>query len=194
MDRILKLQPQAKLEFLPLDLKDLKQVETAAASFIASHPSLHVLINNAGIMACPFELTKDGIESQIATNHVGHFVLTMKLLGLLETSAPARIVNVSSMAHQAARKDLKWSTDYINDPSHSVWEKYGASKIANIYFSQTLGDKLRSKKITVNAAHPGWVDTELKRGPFDSYGNWFRPVLNSLNFMFAMKPAKGGKV
>lgn len=91
-----------KLEFIPLDLMSLDSVTKFADTFKRQYSQLHILLNNAGVMTPPFELSEDGIESQFATNHVAHFYLTMLLLPVLETSAPSRIVNVSSIGTQGS--------------------------------------------------------------------------------------------
>ncbi|KAJ3122124.1 hypothetical protein HK098_003103 [Nowakowskiella sp. JEL0407] len=157
--------PDAKIEFLELNLADLKQVKSAAEKFKSSGERLDILVNNAGIMACPFELSKDGIESQFATNHLGHFLFTTTLLPVIERSAPSRIVNLSSEAHRLAPKD-GILFDKINDESAmSNWARYGQSKLANILFTKSLVERLEGKDIHVNAVHPGVVNTELSRGP-----------------------------
>jgi len=93
-----KVLPDARAEFAELDLASLASVESFAKAFLRRQLPLHILVNNAGIMASFFMLTQDGLESQFATNHLGHFLLTRLLLPVLETSAPARIVTLSSAA------------------------------------------------------------------------------------------------
>ncbi|KAJ3122128.1 hypothetical protein HK098_003107 [Nowakowskiella sp. JEL0407] len=156
--------PNANIEFLELNLADLKQVKAAAEKYIASGEKIDILVNNAGIMACPFELTKDGYESQFATNHLGHFLFTTTLLPVIEKSAPSRIVNLSSMGHQfCPRGGILF--DSINDEkAMGTWQRYGQSKLANILFTKSLAEKLADKQVHVNAVHPGGVNTELARG------------------------------
>lgn len=106
------------------------------------------------------ETTKDGLELQIGTNHFGHFLLTNLLLDMIKTSAPARIINVSSTAHRIGkinRDDLQCVKSY------SRWPAYGASKLANILFSRALAKRLSGTNVTVNSLHPGVVKTELTR-------------------------------
>jgi NAD(P)-dependent dehydrogenase (short-subunit alcohol dehydrogenase family) len=142
---------------------------------------LHVLVNNAGIMMVPFELSKDGIELQLATNHVGHFLLTRRLLDILVKSKPSRVVNVSSRAHERPYSD-GISFDRINDPKHySKMGAYGQSKLANILFSRELTRRLNDDQVYVNSLHPGVVATELSR-----YNTLLKPF-----FAMALSPANG---
>jgi NAD(P)-dependent dehydrogenase (short-subunit alcohol dehydrogenase family) len=163
IEKIKKEIPQAKITFLKLDLQDLKQVQSAAQEFKGRESKLDVLVNNAGIMACPFELTKDGIESQFATNHVGHFLLTRELLPSLEKAAPSRVVNLSSIAHISHPKGGIDFENINNPDAMNNATRYGQSKLANMLFSAGL-DKRYGDKIYVNSVHPGFVHTELIRG------------------------------
>lgn len=151
---------EAKVTFLKLDLMDLKQVQESAKEFVAKEPVLDILINNAGIMVPPFGLTKDGIESQFGTNHVGHFLFTRELLPTILKSPEPRIINLSSSAHRLAPKE-GILFDKINDASAlNNWGRYGQSKCANLLFSRAL-NKRYGDKIYVNSVMPGVVATEL---------------------------------
>ncbi|KAI8804793.1 hypothetical protein BJ742DRAFT_427083 [Cladochytrium replicatum] len=155
--------PNANVVLMQLDLGDLRQVKAAAEAFVAGGEPLHILVNNAGIMMTPFELTKDGVETQFGTNHLGHFAFTTVLLPVIERSAPARIVNVSSDAFQWAKDGIQF--DKINDESAATTsQRYGASKLANILFTKSLAERFEGKKVWVNVIHPGIVNTELLRG------------------------------
>ncbi|XP_058087171.1 short-chain dehydrogenase TIC 32 B, chloroplastic-like isoform X1 [Magnolia sinica] len=104
-ENLLKENPDAEVEIMEMDLSSLRSVTSFARSFKSSNKHLNILINNAGIMACPFQLSVDGVELQFATNHLGHFLLTNLLLDKLkatakETGIEGRIVNVSSLAHR----------------------------------------------------------------------------------------------
>ncbi|EPZ37027.1 NAD(P)-binding protein [Rozella allomycis CSF55] len=164
IQKIKEVIPNANVEFLGMDLLSLESVDAAVHDFKAKGLPLHILINNAGIMACPFSLSKDGIESQFATNHVAHFRLTTGLLPILEASRPSRIVNVSSMAHKWADSfDLN---ELNNEKKYSKWTAYGVSKLSNIYFTRELSRRLEEKGVNdlyVNCVHPGVVNTELTR-------------------------------
>lgn len=128
--------------------------------FKSEETKLHILINNAGIMDCPRMLTKDGFEMQIGVNHMGHFLLTLLLLDVLRASAPSRIVVVSSLAHRfgTINKD-----DLNSEKSYSRKFAYAQSKLANVLFTRELAKRLEGSGVTVNALHPGVVDTELFR-------------------------------
>lgn len=119
-------------------------------------------------MRCPHSLTKDGLELQLGVNHMGHFLLTNLLLDKLKQSGPSRIVVVSSIAH--TRGDIN-VTDLNSEKSYDEGKAYNQSKLANILFSNELAKRLKSSGVTVNALHPGIVDTELMRhmGIFNSY-------------------------
>jgi len=143
-----------------LDLSSLASVRSCALKFLEKNEPLHLLILNAGIMAPPFSKTKDGFESQIGVNHLGHFLFTMLLLKKVRESAPSRIVVVSSEAHKMGNirfDDLNWEKDY------SAYSAYGQSKLANILFARELNRRLEGKKVTANALHPGVIATELGR-------------------------------
>ncbi|CAK4687820.1 hypothetical protein LEN26_009670 [Aphanomyces euteiches] len=159
--------PEANVEFMELDLMSLKSVQAFTDAFKARGLPLHLLINNAGIAMVPFALTKDGIELQFGTNHIAHMALTLRLLPILETSAPSRIVNVSSMSHAWASADgFDW--DKINNPeTYSTWRAYGLSKLANVLFTRELSRRLHARGIQnvyVNALHPGSVYTGIAEG------------------------------
>lgn len=106
------------------------------------------------------ETTMDGLELQIGTNHFGHFLLTNLLLDMVKSSAPSRIINVSSAAHQLGKINRD---DLQSVKSYSRWTAYGTSKLANILFSRALAKRLNGTGVTVNSLHPGAVKTELGR-------------------------------
>jgi len=164
--------PDAKIEFLPLDLASLESVKQAADAFTASSNRLDVLMNNAGIMACPAGLTKEGYEIQFGTNHLGHALLAKLLLPILEKTAKTqndvRIVNLSSSAHTWAPRGGLVLKDATTDMKrYSTWSRYGQSKLANIYYTRELARRYPSIKSV--AIHPGSVGTGLISGPVASY-------------------------
>lgn len=159
---IRKVVPEAKLEFMALDLADLKSIRAFAQVFLSKHKKLDLLVNNAGVMALPFRKTADGFEMQIGTNHLGHFALTGLLLDALKASPGARVVNVASMAHRwTPGMDL----DDINFErrSYKKWDAYGKSKLANLLFTFELDRRLKKSGLNVMsvAAHPGYSATNL---------------------------------
>lgn len=120
---------------------------------------LHILINNAGVMACPKLFTSDGFELQLGVNHLGHFLLTNLLLDLLKASAPSRIVVVSSDAHKfgGINKD-----DLMCEKSYNKYKAYAQSKLANVLFTRELSKKLEGGGITINSLHPGKILNNIK--------------------------------
>ncbi|ETW08508.1 hypothetical protein H310_01073 [Aphanomyces invadans] len=163
---IAAIAPDAKVEFMELDLMSLKSVHAFSEAFKTRNLPLHILINNAGIMAPPFALSADGFESQFATNHIGHMALTLRLLPVLERSAPSRIVVVSSAAHNYVSSQ-GINLDTLNDArAYSAWTWYGQSKLANILFARELDRRLAARGISnvfVNTLHPGVIVSELMR-------------------------------
>ncbi len=169
---------QARLE--PLDLADLRSVRAFAQRLSAEQQSLDLLINNAGVMAPPRRLTADGFESQLGTNHLGHFALTGLLLGLLCRAAAPRVVTVSSSAHRLAK--IKFD-DLQLERHYNRWLAYGQSKLANLMFcfelqrrASAAGSPLRSL-----AAHPGYAATNLQfAGPAKFYEKALMALGNKL--------------
>jgi NAD(P)-dependent dehydrogenase (short-subunit alcohol dehydrogenase family) len=154
--------PGAQLELAELDLGELASVEAFAESFRSAHPEgLDLLINNAGVMAPPRRQTADGFELQLGTNHLGHFALTGRLIGLMEGHLDARVVTLSSNAHKMGRIDLE---DLQSEHGYRRWSVYGQSKLANLMFALELDRRLRQRGSTVKslAAHPGYAATNLQ--------------------------------
>ncbi|KAJ0476528.1 putative very-long-chain 3-oxoacyl-CoA reductase [Helianthus annuus] len=149
---IIKNNQNAKLDILQLDLSSLMSVKAFADNFLALNIPLNILINNAGIMFCPYQLSQDGIEMQFATNHLGHFYLTNLLLDKMKSTALAtgiegRIVNLSSVAHLRTYKEgIKFDT--LNDKnSYSDKLAYGQSKLANLLHANELSRLLKEEGI-----------------------------------------------
>ncbi|MGX9787539.1 oxidoreductase [Mycobacterium sp. MMS18-G62] len=160
------------VEVRKLDLQDLSSVR----EFAAGVDGVDVLINNAGIMAVPYELTVDGFESQIGTNHLGHFALTNLLLPKLTE----RVVTVSSQMHllgYISLKDLNWKSR-----PYSAWLAYGQSKLANLMFSSELQRRLDAagSALKSHAAHPGYSATNLQGHTGNRVGSWFWDTGNRL--------------
>jgi NAD(P)-dependent dehydrogenase (short-subunit alcohol dehydrogenase family) len=147
--------------FLSLDLGDFDSIRTCAAEFLARDEPLHVLLNNAGL-AGTRGITKSGFELAFGTNHVGHFLLTSLLLDRIEDSAPARIVNVSSVGHYQAR-----GIDYeaVRKPTKSVTglPEYSVSKLANVVHAQELARRLDGTGVTTYSLHPGAIASDVWR-------------------------------
>jgi NAD(P)-dependent dehydrogenase (short-subunit alcohol dehydrogenase family) len=178
--KILAEYPKADVAIVELDLGNLKSISEAAA-IVAKEPQLDILINNAGIMIPPYELTVDGFESQFGVNHLGPFALTGLLLGKLRDNPNARIVSTSSIAHKRGKIHF----DDINaERGYNPIVRYSQSKLANLYFAYELQRRLEAAGDTVIsvAAHPGIADTELSRyipKPLMLLAPLFRPLFNT---------------
>lgn len=179
--------PKAQLEVRELDLGDLGSVRRFAASFLAAHDRLHLLINNAGVMNTPRGRTRDGFETQLGVNHLGHFLLTSLLTARLIESAPARIVNLSSCYHDRAMGrdgDIHFDDLFFERSKYDGWTAYAQSKLANLLHAQELARRLRGTGVTAVSVHPGWVRTSLMR---HSMPSWLqvatRPVLRALGMI-----------
>jgi len=173
VDRIKAQNAEAKVKLMILDLADLNSVSKFVKEFKNEYSKLDILINNAGVMMPPYNKTKDGFELQFGTNHLGHFALTGQLLDVLKDTQNSRVVNVSSGAHNWGSidfDDLNWK-----NRKYKPGRAYGDSKIANLYFTYEMNDRLKDSDLTVTAAHPGWTATELQRhsGLFKVLNNFF---------------------
>lgn len=155
------LVPDADLEPGVVDLAELSSVRAFADTFLARHSSVDVLINNAGVMACPFGRTADGFEMQFGTNHLGHFLLTALLTpALLKGSAP-RVVTLSSAGH--SRSDVDLDDPNFERTEYSPWVAYGRSKTANALFARELAHRAGKSGLLSFSVHPGGIITDLGR-------------------------------
>lgn len=166
MDQIRSAYPQAKLNYIELDLADLTSVKSAANNFHMRIEKLDVLINNAGVMWAPQSRTKDGFETHIGINHLGHFALTGLLLPALLKSPEPRVVTVSSLTHLTARLDL--NDLFFERRKYSPTQAYAQSKLANLLFCRELGRRFEAAKVNgvSVAAHPGSAGTNLMVSAF----------------------------
>lgn len=163
---IIAKNPGQRIDVAELDLAHLDSVQKFVQDFSSAHQQLHGLVNNAGVMFTPFGRTKDGFETQFGTNHLGHFLLTELLIPVLQKSAPARIVNLSSCFHDKAqgregRIDL--ADLNFNQRKYDGWEAYAQSKLANVLHAKYLAKTLNGSGICTVSVHPGWVRTNLAR-------------------------------
>ncbi|KAJ4705997.1 Short-chain dehydrogenase TIC 32 chloroplastic [Melia azedarach] len=192
-EAIVKEIPTAKVDAMELDVSSMASVRKFASEYNSQGLPLNILINNAGIMASPFMLSKDNIEMQFATNHVGHFLLTNLLLETMKKTAreskrEGRIVNVASEAHRFAYSEgIRF--DRINDQSgYNSFGAYGQSKLANILHAKELARRLKEEEvnITTNSLHPGSIVTNLFR-----YNGIIRGFCNTLG-RFVLKNVPQG--
>jgi len=191
-DEVAAEYPGASLTVRELDLADLDSVAAFADWFETEFDALHVLANNAGVMAIPRSETTDGFETQFGVNRLGHFALTGRLLGLLRRSTgESRVVTQSSGVHERGEIDF---TDLQRTESYDRWAAYAQSKLANVLFAYELHRRLRaaSASVTSVACHPGYADTSLQfRGP-EADGSRLRLLaMKAANAVFAQSAAKG---
>jgi NAD(P)-dependent dehydrogenase (short-subunit alcohol dehydrogenase family) len=175
--RIASSVPGADVQPAVLDLADLESVRAFAAG---APDRVDLLINNAGVMAAPRRLTKDGFESQFATNHLGHFALTGLLLGRLLAASAPRVVTVSSTMHRGGAIDFD---DLQSERKYSRWGAYSQSKLANLMFCFELQRRAveADSALRSMAAHPGWAATNLQAAGTDRfYERWFMAIGNRL--------------
>ena len=160
-DRIRAEVPTASLELATLDLASLASIRAFTDTLLTRHDRIDRLINNAGVMAPPLSRTTDGFELQLGTNHLGHFLLTSRLLPAVLAAAPARVVNLSSRGH--VRSAIDWDDPHYRTRPYEKWEAYGQSKTANVLFTIELDRRLRDRGVRAYAVHPGVIMTELSR-------------------------------
>jgi len=187
----IKAETGGELKVVKLDLASLASVRECAAEIKRDEKKLHVLINNAGVMMCPYTKTEDGFEMQMGTNHFGHFLFTNLLLDLLKASAPARVVNVSSRAHQRSEinlSDINWERR-----PYSRVAAYADSKLANVLFTKALAKRVADTGVDCYALHPGVVRTELGRHIQDMLGAAVMPFLWAGVYFFSKSPREGAQ-
>ena len=160
-DEILATHPGAQIEVAELDLANLASVRNFAAQFVATHPTLHVLVNNAAVMATPFGHTSDGFELQFGTNHLGHFALFKGLLPALRAANGARVVALSSIGHR--RSDVMFDDPMFERREYDKWDSFGQSKTACALFGVGVSTRYGADGIVANAVHPGGILTGLQK-------------------------------
>ncbi|MFL5864290.1 MAG: SDR family oxidoreductase [Solirubrobacteraceae bacterium] len=159
------------------DLSDLESIRRFADDFTSRAPRLDVLVNNAGVMTQERQLSSAGIELTLATNVVGPFLLTNLLIALIERSAPARIINVSSGGMYAQRiKTDDLQSEHGRFDGATV---YARTKRAEVVLTEIWAQRLAGTGIAVHAMHPGWVDTAGLRSSLPGFFKWTRPLLRT---------------
>lgn len=189
---ILAAHPQASLEIVDLDLGSLESVRRAAATISGSHPAVDMLINNAGLMAMPERRTADGFEMQFGVNHLGHWVLTARLLRSLVSADAARVVTVTSTAHHYGRRVDP------NNPNlsgtYGPWKAYGQAKLANYHFALGLQREFDARGLAARSlvAHPGLSRTNLQVHTVEQGGGGrMGAFFHRLAARRGMEPARG---
>lgn len=191
--RIRAAVPSAAVDTLHLDLADLGSVSDAAKALLDSPAPIDVLLNNAGVMACPYMTTKQGFEYQFGVNHLGHFLLTTTLLPKLKASeGRGRIVSVASAAHTFGKIDFD---SFRSAKDYKEWPAYGQSKLANVMFTYELARRLSSDPSapTANALHPGVVRTELGRYLITDDSPFYMKIMWGLMTPFTKSPEQGAQ-
>ncbi|WP_368666313.1 oxidoreductase [Ammoniphilus sp. CFH 90114] len=176
----------ASVSTMKLDLSDLASVKRFSDAYQERFDQLGILINNAGVMAPPYQKTKDGFELQFGANHLGHFALTGQLLPLLKATPSARVVTLSSIAHRGASIDFN---NLDGSKGYNKMKFYGQSKLANLLFAKELDNRLKKAEINVIslACHPGIASTNL----FKLGGERMQSFLKTLLQAFFQSPEMG---
>jgi NAD(P)-dependent dehydrogenase (short-subunit alcohol dehydrogenase family) len=190
--RIAALAPGAAVEVMALDLASLASIRAFADAFRTRHGALHVLVNNAGVMALPYRTTADGFEMHFGTNHLGHFALTGLLLEPLLAVADARVVTVSAGFYRLGRihfDDLHWQ-----QRRYRTWLAYAQSKLANLLFMfelQRRVDAAGASLVSI-ACHPGYAATNLQAaGPRMRGSGMLEALMRVANRWLAQSAAMG---
>jgi len=184
VDRIKAKTGNSDVEYMLADFSILGEVRKLAETFTSKYNHLHVLVNNAGAV---FEkrIETDGVEMTFAVNHLAPYLLTNLLLDTIKNSAPARIINVSSLLHSRAEMNFE---DLQASKAYDLMNAYGQSKLANILFTYELAKRLEGSGVTVNALHPGIVATNL-----GSNNEGFKSKIWRVINKFGISPEEGAK-
>jgi NAD(P)-dependent dehydrogenase (short-subunit alcohol dehydrogenase family) len=184
-----RLGAEGLVQLVVFDLADLASVRRGAAEILEQAPHLDVLVNNAGLVLTERAETVDGYEATFATNHLGPFLLTNLLLDRITGSAPSRIVNVASSAHNGARRGMPFD-DLQSEKRYRGMRVYGQSKLANILFTLELARRLEGRGVTANSLHPGIVRTGYG-GDGDARG--FLGIGIKISSRLFLSPANGAR-
>ena len=179
-------EKEENLFIVNLDLSSLQSVRRCAEQVNNQFQQIDVLINNAGLMMCPQWTTVDGFEMQFAANHLGHFLLTNLLMENIKAAPAGRVVNLSSVAHMPGQMYFN-NLNMIN--CYSPFKSYARSKLANLMFTRELAKRLKGTNVTAYAAHPGLVNTELKR----HLNGILQCLLVTFNKMMLISPELGAQ-
>lgn len=159
--------PDANVTFLQLDLGNFASIRSFASAYKSTGNPINLMINNAGVMACPRALTSDGLEMQLGVNHIGHFLLTTELMDEIRRGGtmdhPSRIINLSSLANYFFAPSTGLTLDDLNGEKHyDQWDRYGQSKLANILFTKELNRRFSQEydgkpQVISVSVHPGVI-------------------------------------
>lgn len=187
-DQIKKRTNRPLAKFYKVDISSLKEVRNILERIKTDFEYIDVIINNAGARFDNYLKNDEGVELTFATNHLGHFLLTISLIEMLKKSTQGRIINVSSSAH--SRGNIEF--DDIVAPEHYDRRlAYGRSKLANLYFTYELGSRLKNTNITVNAVDPGGVATNFSRN--NGLYPWLKHYLSYILQLRLISPEKAAE-
>ena len=185
LDEVRQRSGSSNIHLHPCELSALSDVRRVADEIRQQYPRIDVLINNAGTVNPERRTSTDGFELTFAVNHLAHFLMTTLLLDRLVSSAPARIVHVSSAAHRGG--DLDFGNLHYQHGGYGILKAYSRSKLANVLFSRELARRLKGSGVTSNSVHPGNVATNI----WNLTPGWFKPILVFLK-PFMLSAEQGG--
>lgn len=177
-----------QVKFYKADISSMKQVRNVSEKIKSDFNHIDVLINNAGARFDNYFKNDEGIELTFATNHLGHFLLTLSLIAMLKKSSQGRVINISSAAHANGTEELY---DIVAPEHYDRRLAYGRSKLANLYFTYELASRLQSSKITVNAVDPGGVATNFSRN--NGLIPWMKHYLSYILNLKLISPQKASE-
>ena len=180
------VSPDVSVELIYCDFSVQSSIRECSKEIIASQDKIDVLINNAGVVNTSYHETSEGIENTFAVNHLGYFLFTNLLLNKMKGLEESRIINVSSAAHSFV-KDMNWENINFKDDFGQGMQVYGQSKLANLLFTRHLAIKLSTDNVSVNAIHPGGVNTALGNQNKALFGKILKAMLKP----FFRSPLKG---
>ncbi len=176
------------VKFYRVDISSMNEVKNISERIKTDFDLIDVLINNAGARFDNYFKNDEGIELTFATNHLGHFLLTLSLIEMLKKSEQGRIINVSSPAHSKGTEDLE---DIIAPLNYDRRLAYGRSKLANLYFTYELSNRLKNTNVTVNAVDPGGVATNFSRN--NGLYAWMKHYLSYILQLKLISPQKASE-
>lgn len=197
MAKSLATDPSRPIEVIEISLDSFASVRAGAAAFLKKTDKLNVFVANAGVMACPYGKTADGFETQFGTNHLGHFLLFHHLKPALLAGAASspdfasRVIVVSSSGHRMVKDGIRFTDYNFEEPdSYDVWQAYGQSKLANVYFANEIDRKYGTEGIHALSLHPGSITTPLQRHIADN--EWAQAIRNSPAYVAVRKSTEQG--
>lgn len=170
VQEIIAASGNKNVSYFLADLSSQKSIRQLTDEIKKKLSVIDVLVNNAGGTFSEFELTEDGLEKTIATNHFAYFLLTNRLLEQIKTAEQGRIVNVSSGSHYFGKIDFE---SFTKNSGYFIMKAYGQSKLANVLFTNELAERLSGTNVTVNALHPGVVKTDIGHKQTHWYASLF---------------------